>query len=124
MTLFDSHSNLAYSTVAVAPSPATSGLTLTVATGDGALFPSTGPFNVEAWPFGALPTNANAELIRVASRSGDVLTFSARGPQAGDPGGINRTIVIGDQIQLPATKKTLTDIETAVNLRAVAMFLG
>ena len=41
---FDAHGNFVVSTVAVAPAPATTGLSLTVQSGDGALFPVT-PFN-------------------------------------------------------------------------------
>lgn len=123
MTVFDQHANLAISAVATAPSPATSGLSLTLTASTGPLFPS-GTFDAVVWPSGAQPTNATAEILRVASRSGDVLTISARGPLTGDPGGINRTILVTDQIQLADTMKLFTDIETAVNLRAIAMFMG
>lgn len=124
MTAFDSHTNLAVSAVLTAPSPATSGLSLTLTSGGGALFPSAGAFNIVIWPAGANSTNTNAEIARVASVSGDTLTLSARGPLTSDPGGINRTVIIGDQVQLADTRKLFTDIETAVNLRAFAMFMG
>jgi hypothetical protein len=106
----DSHANFAASTVATAPSPATTGTSLTVAAGQGALF-STPPFNAEVCPAGTAPSATNAEIVRVTGIATDTLTI-VRGPQAGDPGGINRTIVVGDQIFEGPTRKTFTDIET------------
>jgi hypothetical protein len=114
----DPHSNFGYSTVATAPSPATSGTSLVVATGDGALFPNPatdGAFDIVIWPAGAQPTNANAEIARCTARSSDTLTI-VRGPTSADPGGINRTVVTGDQVSLAATKKMFTDLEQATNL--------
>lgn len=123
MTAFDSQSNLAITTIATAPSPATSGTSLVVAAATGALFPSTGAFNVVIWPAGAASSNTNAEIARCTSRSTDTLTV-VRGPLTTDPGGINRTVVIGDQIQLADTAKLFLDIEVAHNFRAFTFFLG
>lgn len=123
MTSFDGKSNLAITTVAVAPVSATAGTSLTLATGRGALFIGTPPFNVEVWPTGAQPLSTNTEIARCTALAGDVMTL-VRGPQAGDPGGINRAIVVGDQIQQASTAKLFTDIEAAVNLRAIAMAVG
>ncbi len=109
----DSHANFAASTVATAPSPASSGTSLTVAAGQGALF-STPPFNAEVCPAGTAPSAVNAEIVRVTAIATDTLTI-VRGPQAGDPGGINRTIVVGDQIFEGPTRKTFTDIEAVLN---------
>ena len=71
--------NGGYSTVATAPSPATSGLTLVVAAGDGAKFPATGSFDVVLCPVGQLPlffgTNKNAEIARCTLVSTDTLTI-------------------------------------------------
>jgi hypothetical protein len=107
MTTFDAHKNLAYSTVATAPSPATSGTSLVVATGDGALFPAV-PFNATIWPAGASPLATNAEIVRVTNRSTDTLTIvrAQEGTSA-------RTVIIGDQIANTITAKVLTDIEAA-----------
>lgn len=106
---FDAHTNFAMSTVAVAPSPATSGLSLTVASGDGALYGSgSGDFTV--CPAGTEPLKTNAEIVR-GSFSGDVLTITTRGAE----GSTVRAIQVGDQIFAGVTAKTLTDIETAVN---------
>lgn len=108
----DAHKNFAYSTVATAPSPATTGTTLTVATGEGALFPAA-PFNCTVWGTASQPTltgvNATtAEIIRVTSKgSGDDWTITRLEEGLVTP----RTIVIGDQIAASITAKTLTDIE-------------
>ncbi len=104
----DAHKNFAYSTVATAPSPATSGTTLTVATGEGANFPAA-PFNVTVWPVGTRPTNANAEILRVTNKgTGDNWTITRTQESTSA-----RTIVVGDQIAATITSLTLTDAETA-----------
>lgn len=113
---FDAHKNLAFSTVATAPSPAASGASLTVATGDGSKFPqpsTDGPFNVTIAPANATRAqlSAQAEIARCTARVGDVLTIAraAEGPNAARP------VLVGDEIWLSETAKTLTDIEaTAV----------
>lgn len=104
---FDGHANFAYSTVAVAPSPALSGTTLTVQTGDGAKMPAV-PFDAPVWPAGTLPLTTNAEILRVTNVTGDVLIFTRQAESSG-----NRSIVAGDQIAVCVTAKTLTDIESA-----------
>ena len=45
---FDAHANFPYSTVAIAPSPATSGLTVRLHAGDGDKMPAT-PFHATIW---------------------------------------------------------------------------
>ncbi len=71
----DPISNLAYGTVATAPSPATSGTSLTLTTGQGANFP-VGSFDVVVWPAGSIPTSNNAEIARATRTSGsDALTL-------------------------------------------------
>lgn len=96
--------NFAYSTVATAPSPATSGLSLTVASGEGANFPTT-PFDATIWPSGSQPTVTNAEIVRVSAISGDVLTI-ARAKQSSSA----RTVIVGDQIAATITAKTVTGL--------------
>ncbi len=71
----DALKNFAASTVATAPSPATSGTSLTVAAGQGALFPAA-PFDLTMWPSGAQPTAANAEIARVTAVSTDTFTIT------------------------------------------------
>jgi hypothetical protein len=102
---FDGHKNFSYSTVATAPSPATSGTSLVVQSGDGTKFPGT-PFNATIWPVGAKPTTANAEIVRVTTVSTDTLTIT-RAQESSSA----RTVVIGDQIAATVTAKTLTDVE-------------
>lgn len=109
----DTHADAAISTVATAPSPATSGTSLVVTAGEGARFPS-GSFDVTIWPSGAQPSWAagsaaggNFEMCR-ATISTDTLTLTRA-----QYGTSARTVVVGDQIALNVTKKSLTDIETA-----------
>jgi hypothetical protein len=71
----DSHANFAYSTVASAPSPATSGTSLTVQAGAGGLF-ATPPTNLVVWPAGVVPLSSNAEIVRLTAKVGDVFTIT------------------------------------------------
>lgn len=118
MTTFDAHANFAYGVVLVAPNPASSGTTLTLQAGQGAVLP-TPPFDAIVWPAIAQPLSSNCEIVRVTNVNGDVVTMT-RGPQAGDPGGTNRSIVVGDQFADAITAKSFTDLETAVNARLLA----
>lgn len=109
---FDPHKNFAVSTVATAPSPATTGTSLTLATGDGSKFPqpsTDGAFNLVVWPAGLNPSTTNAEVVRCTARAGDVLTITRT-----QEGTSARTIIVGDQIGLNMTAKLLTDIESAL----------
>lgn len=103
---FDAHKNFAISTVAVAPSPPTTGTSLTVTSGEGAVFPAV-PFNATVCPPGVLPTNVNAEIVRVTARSGDVLTITRTQENTNA-----RTIAVGDLAVASITAKALTDLET------------
>lgn len=109
MAFFDAHINFGYSTVATAPSPASSGTSLVVQAGDGAGFPAT-PFNAVVWPTGVQPTKANAEIVRVTGLTGDTFTIT-RIQEATSA----RTIIVGDQIANVASKKVFTDIEAMLN---------
>ncbi len=113
----DQHKNLAYSLVATAPSPATSGTSLVVTGGDGILFP-TPPFNITVWITGATPLTTNAEIMRVTAISTD--TFTVVRAQEGT---IARTVVTGDQIAATITAKTLEDAEN-INGRILALNSG
>lgn len=102
---FDAHKNLAFGTVAVAPSPALTGTSLTVGSGHGARFPAP-PFNATIWPGTALPDPLNAEIVRVNSIATD--TFSVvRVQESTSP----RTVLTGDFIAATITAKTAADIE-------------
>lgn len=67
--------NFGHSTVVTPPSPATSGLSLTVTAGTGGRFEA-GP--AVLCPEGQDPTPENAEIVTILSRSVDTLTLSAR----------------------------------------------
>jgi hypothetical protein len=101
----EAHKNFAYSLVATAPSPATSGTSLTVTTGQGTLFPTV-PFNVVVWPTGVQPISTNAEILTVTLIAGDV--FTTVRTQENTPA---RSIVVGDQIAAAITADTLQDVE-------------
>ena len=105
----DSHPNLVKTTVAVAPSPASSGTTLSVPSGHGSKF-SSFPFNIAIWPAGEDPTWLNCEIGRLTGQSGDVLTFSRA-----QEGTSARAIIVGDNIAVSVTQKNFTDIETAIS---------
>lgn len=109
---FDKHANLAVSTVLTAPSPATSGTSLVLASGEGARFPDPatyGAYNATVWPVNTLPTPANAEIVRITAKSTDTLTITRT-----QEGSSARTIVAGDQIAATITVKTLEDVENAI----------
>lgn len=84
-------SNFAVSTVATAPSPATSGTSVTVATGHGARF-SLGLAVI--CPAGAEPTPPTAEVVEVTAIVGDVLTI-VRARESSTV----RTVIVGDNIR-------------------------
>ena len=71
----DALKNFAYSLVATAPSPATSGTSLVVTAGQGSYFPAT-PFDATIWPAGSQPSNTNAEIVRVTNVSTDTFTIT------------------------------------------------
>jgi len=71
----DALKNFAYSTVATPPSPATSGTSLVVASGQGALFPAA-PFDATIWPAGVQPLSTNAEIVRVTAVATDTFTIT------------------------------------------------
>lgn len=101
----DAHANFAYSTVLTAPSPATSGTSIVLASGGGLLLPST-PFNITIWPSNANPRSSNAEIARVTALSGDTLTITRA-----QEGTSARTVLVGDSVAATITAKTLTDLE-------------
>ena len=110
MPAFDAHRNFALATVVGVPSPPSSGLSLTLATGEGASLP-TPPFNMTVWAANQAPTPANAEIIRVTAITGDTLTILRA-----QEGSMTRQIVVGDMIMAGITAKTFTDIEQAVSV--------
>src|SRR5262245_723299 len=104
---FDAHKNFAISSVAVAPSPPTSGPSLTVLTGEATRYPTV-PFNATVSPPGLLPLPTNAEIVRVTAIAGDVLTMTRT-----QEGSTARAIQVGDLVVAAITAKTVQDLETA-----------
>lgn len=100
----DARKNFAVSTVATAPSPASSGTSLVVASGEGTKFPAAS-FNATIWPARAQPTSANAEIVRVTAVSTDTFTITRAQEGSGA-----RTVVVGDQIAQTVTARSLDDI--------------
>ena len=101
----DAHANLATSLVTTAPSPAASGTSLTVTSGQGSRFP-TPPFNATCWPAGQAPDPTNAEIVRVTARTGDTFTITRA-----QEGTTAQAIAVGYQIVATITAKTLQDLE-------------
>lgn len=111
----DAHKNFAVSTVATAPSPATSGTSLVVATGHGSRFPTV-PFNATVWPSNAAPDPSNAEIVRVTAISTDTLTITRAQEST-----TARSITVGDRITASVTAKSLTDVEDDVPFNTPAV---
>ncbi len=113
MGIFDGKSNFGYGTVYTAPSPAASGTSLVLNSGQGALFPdpAIAQYNVTIWPISTQPTSTNAEIVRVTAKSTDTLTITRTQESTSA-----RTIVVGDQVALTITKKNVTDIEDILGL--------
>jgi hypothetical protein len=107
-TSFDTPVNLAYSTVATAPSPATSGTSLVVAAGTGSRF-AVGPATLA--PASTTPTAANSEIVRITAISTDTLTITRAQEST-----TARTVTTSWVIYQGPTAKTITDITTAVGL--------
>src|SRR5262245_29619540 len=102
---FDAHKNFAISAVTVAPSPPTTGTSLTVTTGEGALFPAV-PFNATVTPPNVLSTSANSEIVRATARTGDVFTITRIRENS-----FARSIVVGDLFVASVTAKAFQDLE-------------
>lgn len=118
--------NFAYSTVSTAPSPATSGTSLDVATSDGTKFPAT-PFTATIWPRNTSPSTSNAEIVRVVAISSDTFTIirtqestSARSIEAGDQIMAGFTADLAQSIENSATQTAIQGAQLAAQLRAAA----
>lgn len=107
--MFDASKNFAYGIIAIAPSPPTSGTSLTVNTGDGAKFPAT-PFNATIWPAGAEASTTNSEIVRVTGIAGDVLTITRA-----QEGTTLKNIMAGNRIGATFTAKALKDLQNTVS---------
>jgi len=104
----DARKNFSYGTVLTAPTPAASGTTLILNSGQGARFPAPatdGEFNIVVKPFREIPTSSNAEICRVTARTTDTLTITREQESSSA-----RTIIATDEVFLAMTKKTLDDM--------------
>lgn len=118
----DQHRNFAVSTIAGVPSPATSGVSLSVAPGDGVNFPPV-PFQAIICPAGSQPTLATAEIVRVTAMTGDAITTMVRAQEGTSP----RVVTAGDMIHAGPTKRWWDDVETTLTTlapRASPTFTG
>lgn len=104
---YDAHANFAYTQVATAPVPSTSGTTIVAV--DGTVFPAA-PFNAVVWPINSQPTKANAEIVRVTNVTSNTLTVVRT-----QEGSTARAIITGDSISANITAKMFTDIEALTN---------
>lgn len=111
----DGHKNFALAPIAVAPAPALSGLVLTLQAGGGALMPTTA-FDAPCWPPGVAPSAGNAEIVRVSSIVGDVVTLSARAQQ----GTVAKSIEAGWQFANMLTAKTIDDLVAMIEAAQAA----
>jgi hypothetical protein len=102
----DALNNFAYSNVATAPSPATSGTSLVVTAGQGSLFPAA-PFDATIWPAGVQPLTTNAEIVRVTAVSTDTLTITRA-----QYGTTAQSIAVGYQIAQTITANLFTEATT------------
>ena len=99
--------NFTITTVATAPSPATSGTSLVVASGTGSLFAINEPAIV--FPVNNQPLVANAEIVMVTNVTTDTLTITREQESTSA-----RTITAGDIIIQGITAKDWNDLITAV----------
>lgn len=114
MTTFDVHSNFAYGTISTAPSPGTSGTAMVLGTTNFADFPDPGTsseYNMTVWPYGTLPLSSNAEIVRVVSKGANGTINFSRAQESSSAIDIQQ----GYQVAMTWTKKSATDIETAIN---------
>lgn len=113
---FDAHANFAYSTVLTAPSPAASGTSLVVQSGEGVRFPAV-PFNAVICPAATVPLWSNAEIVRVTAIATDTFTIVRSSETTSGA----RTVLVGDQIFAAITLKTLDDLEDGTNFSALSV---
>ena len=117
MTTFDPVVNLFSSVVVTPPSPATSGTTLTLTAGDGALLPdpaTAGHYNLAVGPDPTGLTDRQiaraTEIVRVTALATDTITITRA-----QEGTTARTVVAGDVVTLSITKAFLDALTAAIN---------
>src|SRR4030095_4735542 len=93
--------NFGKGTVFTPPSPADTGTSLVLNSGQGAKMPSV-PFNATVWPTGPEPVDTNAEIVRVTAIATDTLTI-VRAQEST----VARSIIATDQFAATVTAKVL-----------------
>ena len=104
--------DFATGTVLTAPTPATSGTTLVLNSGEGAYMPAT-PFYATAHPPAVFPTVYNSEKVKVTNVSGDTLTI-----ERGISGISAKSIEIGWRISNTLFKRDVAPIKVTVSTAA------
>ena len=97
----DALKNFAFGTVLTAPSPASSGTSLVLNSGQGANF-AVG--NAVCWPPGVQPSSSNAEIFRITAVSTDTLTITRA-----QEGTTAQSIAVGWQVQQGVTAALLAE---------------
>ena len=103
--------DFAYGTVTTAPSPADTGTSLVLDTGEGAKFPvpsTNGVFRVYVWPASTIPDDTNCEEIEVTDISTDTFTIVR------SKNSVVRSILVGDQVAINFGKSKEDQILTAI----------
>lgn len=113
---YDAHSNLAYTLLT--NSPGTAGTSFKLTAGTGAYFPAA-PFNCTVWPANVIPTQGNAEIVRVTVVTGDTLTVTRA-----QEGSTAVNVGVGYQFMLSITALDITAIEAQASIAGAAPSLG
>ena len=119
--------NFSYGHITVAPSPQTTGTTLSMNNADSDDFedPLAIGYNVVVYPANQIPLSTNAEIVRVTAKgahdSGGVghTQFTILRNQEGSS---TRSIQVGDQISASVTKKLFDDIYSYIDSQASTGF--
>ncbi len=105
--------NGAYGSVFTAPSPATSGTTLVLGAGQGALFPdpaSVGNYPISIWPAGSVylggSVSGHGEICTVTALSSNTLTITRAAESS-----TARAIVVGDQVAQAITAAMFANLK-------------
>jgi len=115
--MFDAHPNLAIGNVLTPPSPATSGTTLVLRSGQGLPFEPNMPATLA--PADQMPTAATSEIVYVTAVDGDALTVLRA-----QEGTTAKQVRSDWAVYGSATAKTFTDLEEAVLATAPATELA
>lgn len=104
--------DFATGTVFTAPTPATSGTTLVLNSGEGAYMPAT-PFYATVHPPAVFPTVGNSEKVKVTNVSGDTLTI-----QRGISGISAKAIQVGWRVSNTLFKRDVAPVKVTVTTAA------